>query len=178
MYRGELLSPSKARFWRPQLTQIHPKVLIVEDDLMIADAVEEFLAKCGYEVCGVARDVPAAISLGRQHKPDLAVIDLRLADGGLGTAVAADLITRGRIGILYATANITSFMLNAVDGDAYLVKPYSPADLLRSLEIVTDIVATGRASPPFPRGFKMLPLPVSHAAAPACPGKSAELIWI
>jgi DNA-binding response OmpR family regulator len=149
------------------MSRTRPKVLIVEDDLMIADAAGEFLSKCGYDVCGVARTVPMAISLGRQHEPDLAVIDLRLADGGLGTEVAADLISRGRLGILYATANIASFMLNTADGDAYLVKPYTSADLLRGLEIVADVVATGRASPPFPPGFKMLPLPVSHARAPS-----------
>jgi response regulator of citrate/malate metabolism len=33
-----------------------PNVLIAEDDLMIADMAEEFLVKCGYEVCGMARN--------------------------------------------------------------------------------------------------------------------------
>jgi len=61
------------------------KVLIAEDDLMIADLAEDMLVGQGYEVCGIARTVPEAVALGRQHRPDLAVIDLRLADGGLGT---------------------------------------------------------------------------------------------
>ena len=41
------------------------------------------------EVCGIARTVAEAVELGLRHKPDLAVIDLRLADGELGTEVAA-----------------------------------------------------------------------------------------
>ena len=61
----------------------------------------------------------------------------------------------GRIGILYATGNMAQIILT--DGDACLAKPYSRRDLLRGLEIVADIVATGRASAPFPRGFKVLP---------------------
>ena len=137
------------------------KVLIVEDDLIIADGTEEFLAGCGYEVCGSARTVDDAVELGRRHRPDLVILDLRLADGGFGTEVAARLTRLGRVGILYATGNISQFELDTADGDASIVKPYSRADLLRSLEIVAEIVTTGRASPPFPSGFHMLPLALS-----------------
>lgn len=134
-----------------------PKVLIVEDDLMIADMAEEILVDHGYEVCGIARTVADAVALGLRHKPDLAVIDLRLADGCLGTEIAAQLATLGRLGILYATGNMSQVILTATDGDACLAKPYRGTDLLRSLEIVADIVATGRASGPFPCGFQVLP---------------------
>lgn len=137
------------------------KVLIVEDDLMIADMVEETLIGNGYEVCGIARTVAEAVALGQHHRPDLAIIDLRLADGGLGTGVAAELMSHGRIGILYATGNIAQFVLTAADGDACLAKPYGGPDLLRGLELVVEIVATGRASAPFPRGFKVLPPAIS-----------------
>jgi len=132
------------------------KVLIAEDELMIADMAEDILAERGYEVCGIARTVAEAVALGRRHKPDLAVIDLRLADGGLGTEVAAQLGALGRLGVLYATANISHVMLNGAYGDACLSKPYRSDDLLRGLEIVAEIVATGTASPPFPRGFQVL----------------------
>ena len=142
------------------------KVLIAEDDLMIADNAEEFLVRCGYEVCGIARTVDHAIDLGRRHKPDLILLDLRLADGGFGTEVAARLTALGRIGVLYATGNISQFPLDTTDGDAYIVKPYSCADLVRSLEIVSEVVTTGRASPPFPRGFRMLPLALRTDPAP------------
>ena len=133
------------------------KVLIAEDDLMIADMVEEVLVDSGYEVCGIARTVEEAFALGRLHKPELAVIDLRLADGGLGTDLAARLGALGRLGVLYASGNIATFDLTADNGDACLTKPYDSDDLLRGLQIVADIVATGTASPPFPRGFHVLP---------------------
>ena len=145
------------------MTLAQHRVLIVEDDLMIADAAEEFLLKCGYDVCGIARTTTEAIALGRLHAPDLVVIDLRLADGGLGTDVASELIAQGRRGILYASANLASFSLDTVNGDACLAKPYTPNDLLRSLEIVADIVASGRPSEPFPQGFRVLPLAARHA---------------
>jgi len=132
------------------------KVLIAEDELMIADMVEETLVSNGYEVCGIARTVDDAVALGRRHKPDLAVIDLRLADGGYGTQIAAQLDGPDRFGILYASGNIPRVTLNAANGEACLIKPYSSADLLRGLAIVAEIIATGRASPPFPGGFTLL----------------------
>ena len=135
------------------------KVLIAEDDLMIADSVAETLVESGYEVCGIARTVADAVELGRLHKPDFAVIDMRLADGGSGHEIVAQLSSLGRLGVLYATANESLVMRCAADGDACLVKPYSAAALVRSLEIVAGIVATGTASRPFPRGFQLLPSP-------------------
>ena len=132
------------------------KVLIAEDDLMIADMAEEVLIEHGYEVCGIARTVEEAVKLGRHCKPDLALLDLRLADGGLGTEIAAQLTPLGRLGILYATANMSHVILTAANGHACLAKPYRDVDLLRGLEVVTELVTTGNASGSFPRGFQVL----------------------
>lgn len=132
------------------------KVMIAEDDLMIADMAEEMLSGHGYEVCGIARTVAEAVALGRRHKPDLAVLDLRLAGGGFGAEIVAQLGGPGSLGVLYASGNADSSNLTAADGQACLTKPYSSADLVRSLEVVAGIVATGSASPPFPPGFRVL----------------------
>ena len=143
------------------------KVLIAEVDVLISGLTEEVLVECGFVVCGIARTVSEAVALGRLHKPDLALLDMRLADGGLGTEVAAELAAFGRIGVLYATGNSVSVMENAGEGDACIVKPYGLDDLVRALKIVAEIVATGTASPPFPRGFDVLPraTAVTHQAS-------------
>ena len=139
------------------------KVLIVEDDLMLADFSEEILVEHGYEVSGIARTVTVAVAFARRSRPDLVILDLRLADGGLGTEVAAQLLPLGRPGILYVTGNMSQMALT--DGDACLAKPYRSVDLLRGLEIVAGIVATGNAQPPFPQGFQLLhPAAGPHAA--------------
>jgi DNA-binding response OmpR family regulator len=132
------------------------KVLIAEDDRMIADLVEEVLVDKGYEVCGIARTVAEAVALAEHHKPDLAILDLRLADGGLRTEIAALLRPLGRLGVLCATGNMSQVVLTTAHGDACISKPYRSIDLLRALEIVAEIVATGKALPPFPRGFQVL----------------------
>jgi two-component system, response regulator PdtaR len=132
------------------------KVLIAEDDLLMADMIEEVLIAHGYEVCGIARTVAEAVALGALCKPDLAVLDLHLANAGLGTEIAARLSNLGRLGVLYATGNASTIALTATDGDACLSKPYHPDDLLRSLKLVVDIVVNGQAGPPYPRNFQPL----------------------
>jgi DNA-binding response OmpR family regulator len=140
------------------------KVLIVEDDLMLADFSEEILVERGYEVCGIARTVTEAVTLARLWKPDLVMLDLRLADGDLGTEVAAQLRESGKPGILYITGNVSQVALT--NGDACLAKPSRSVDLLRGLEIVAGIVSTGKAELPFPQGFHLLQ-PAADARAAA-----------
>jgi DNA-binding response OmpR family regulator len=132
-----------------------PKVLIAEDDLMIADLIEDCLTAGGYEICGIARTVDEGIALGRLHRPDLAIIDMRLADGGLGSEIVAQLHEGPRIGILYASGNINQ-VIGFANGDACISKPYHTSDILRALKIVEQIVSDGIASRPFPRGFHLL----------------------
>jgi DNA-binding response OmpR family regulator len=58
-----------------------PTVMIAEDDLLMADMLEDVLIGGGYEVCGIARTVEQAVELGERYKPDLAILDIRLAEG-------------------------------------------------------------------------------------------------
>jgi len=132
------------------------KVMIAEDDLLVADLLEESLVESGYEVCGIVRTVDEAVDLGKRTNPELAVLDLRLANGGLGTEIAAQLEHKGHLGVLYATGNLGYIELTRDNGEACIGKPYRPADVVRALEIVEQIVTTGIASRPFPPGFRLL----------------------
>jgi DNA-binding response OmpR family regulator len=132
------------------------KILIAEDDSVMANMLKDVLVDGGYEVCGIARTVDEAVALDEHHRPDLAILDVRLAEGGLGTDVSARLTRNGRPGILYVTVNIDQFGLTRANGEGSLRKPYRPADVVRALKIVEEIVATGEASRPFPEGFRLL----------------------
>jgi two-component sensor histidine kinase/CheY-like chemotaxis protein len=136
-----------------------PKVMIAEDELVNADMIAEVLVESGYEVCGIARTVAEGIKLGERHEPDLAVIDLHLADGGIGTEIGARLRRGGKLGVLYMTGYAGEAGLTADDGDACIGKPFALADLVRALQIVERIVGAGAAPPPFPKGFEVLRQP-------------------
>ena len=97
-----------------------PTVLIAEDDLYMADMLQESLAASNYMVCGIARTVDEAVALGELHKPDLAVLDIRLAEGGVGTDIPRRWNKRDRPGVLYSTAYIGQTGLTKSDGEASL----------------------------------------------------------
>ncbi|MBF0392565.1 MAG: response regulator [Alphaproteobacteria bacterium] len=149
------------------------KVIIAEDDFLIADLLEEVLVTAGYDVCGLASTVAEAVDLCNRLHPDLAVIDVRLGAGGVGTDVAAQIDSRANLGILYATGNAGHVVLTASDGEACITKPYLPDDIVRALRIVSEVVGTGTTSAPFPRNFQLLrkagsrslPREVGHGAA-------------
>jgi CheY-like chemotaxis protein len=128
-----------------------PKVMIAEDDLYMADMLEEILVDNNYEVCGIARTVDEAVALGERYKPDLAILDIRLAEGGLGTDIPGRWPKRDRPGVLYATAYVGQTGLSRSDGEASLAKPYRSEDVIRALEIVEELVSTGKASRPIRR---------------------------
>src|ERR1700693_5189263 len=113
------------------------RVLIAEDQPIIADLLEAALTESGYEVCGIARTVDEAVALGELHKPDLAVLDVQLAKGGRSPEIARRLNSRGKFGVLYTTGEDSRISkLTLADGEAVIVKPYSAKDLVRALEIV------------------------------------------
>jgi DNA-binding response OmpR family regulator len=139
------------------------KVLIAEDELMIADLLEETLVMSGYEVCGITRTVDEAVMLAERHKPDLAVLDVRLARGGRGPEIVRRLHSRGTLGILYATGDDARHStLTLADGSASIAKPYRAEDVARALIIVREIMMAGTATPPFPPGFRLLPEVATH----------------
>jgi two-component system, response regulator PdtaR len=58
------------------------KAMIAEDDLLLADMLEEALIERGYDVCGIANTVEKAVELFDRHNPDLAVLDIRWPRAG------------------------------------------------------------------------------------------------
>jgi DNA-binding response OmpR family regulator len=140
------------------------KVLIAEDELIIADLLEETLIRNGYEVCGIAGTVDEAVALVESCKPDLAILDVRLARGGRGPEIARK-IDQQTLGILYATGNDPKqSTLRRCDGIASISKPYRNEDVLLALEIIYDIMKDGTTTRKLPANICLLP---DGAAQPA-----------
>ena len=57
------------------------RVLIVEDDAIIAMHLAILVAELGYEVCATAASAAGAIALATAHNPDVVLMDIRLAEG-------------------------------------------------------------------------------------------------
>jgi CheY-like chemotaxis protein len=81
------------------------RILIVEDEILIALELESLLQDLGHDVVGMAASSRDALSLGQELKPDLAFVDIHLADGPTGVDVARHLAAQHQVTVLFMTAN-------------------------------------------------------------------------
>jgi len=131
-------------------------VLIVEDDLSIADLLQRELEAAGYSVSGIARTTREAKNSAELQVPDFAIVDIRLANGDLGTDVAARLRRTTKAGIIFSTGNSNDLTTMAPLGDAVMTKPYRISDIGRGLRIIDEMTRFGRTELTFPRNFQLL----------------------
>jgi DNA-binding LytR/AlgR family response regulator len=85
------------------------RVLIVEDEPLVALELEELLLDEGFEVVGSATDAAQAIDLGRRHRPDVAFLDLNLADGLTGPRIAKTLVHERLATVVFVTGRRTYY---------------------------------------------------------------------
>lgn len=64
------------------------RVMIVEDEIVLADQLEYALGELGYDVVGIADTSKKALAMAEDTQPDLALIDIHLKDGPTGVALA------------------------------------------------------------------------------------------
>ncbi len=108
------------------------RILIAEDDSMIAMFLEELLVVMGYEVCAVVSDQSEAIAAAAQHAPDLMILDEELRAGS-GLAAVAEILQNGFIPHIFATGHDHRVLTYNPDA-IVLQKPYSAQALSRAIE--------------------------------------------
>ncbi|MDF2187920.1 response regulator [Paraflavitalea sp. CAU 1676] len=80
------------------------KMLIVEDEYIVANNLRQVLTRFGYEVVGIAATAAEAAEIVRNDRPDLALLDIRLQGELTGIDIARMLRTEN-IGFIYLSAN-------------------------------------------------------------------------
>jgi response regulator NasT len=112
------------------------RIVVAEDESLIRMDIVETLKDQGFDVVGEAGDGLKAIELAKELKPDLMVMDIKMPDmDGLS---AAEQIAKMRIPVVFLTAfNQQELVTRAseVGAMAFLVKPFSPEDLLPAIEV-------------------------------------------
>lgn len=107
------------------------RVLVVEDEALVAMLVEDALLDAGFGVMGPAATVEEAMALLDHERPDAVVLDLNLA-GETSTPVADLLAARG-IPYVIATGYGASGLPAGHQDAMVLAKPYDPAELTTML---------------------------------------------
>ena len=113
------------------------KVLIVEDEFIVANDLQLILKQAGYPVTGIAVSVEEAYEQIAKNKPDLVLLDIHLEGEQSGIDLAKKLKTEN-IAYIYLSANSNQTILEEAkktDPYGFLVKPFREKDLLITLEI-------------------------------------------
>ncbi len=133
------------------------KVLIAEDNILLADLLGDYLTSQNYDVCGLAHTVDEAVALADLHKPDIAVFDFRLSNGEFGSQIRERMQDKKSMAIIYVSGDPLDNKLSREDGDAYIQKPYGMKDLSRALQIVAEMKQQRDVSNlVHPKGFHLL----------------------
>jgi DNA-binding response OmpR family regulator len=111
-------------------------ILVVEDETLIAFALEWALKITGHRILGPTDSVEDAIALCRNEWPDLALIDLNLRDGGDGAEVARFLHERQRTPCLFLSAQVAHARAHRHLAWGLVRKPYDSANLPAIVDFV------------------------------------------
>ena len=115
-----------------------PKILVVEDEQIVATELKERLHALGYRVAGAASTGPEAITKAENLNPDLILMDIRLRGEMDGIDAAGRILASRDVPIVFVTAHADEATLERakVTGPmGYVLKPFSERELQTAIEI-------------------------------------------
>jgi two-component system, response regulator PdtaR len=114
------------------------KILIVEDEHLIANDIQGLLTDWGYEVVGCANRADQAISYFEKFSPDMVLLDIHLGEKTDGVDLARHFNSIRKVPLVFLTAQAdfqTVERAKTVEPAAYLLKPFDERHLHISLEL-------------------------------------------
>ena len=112
------------------------RILVAEDETIIRLDLVEMLQRAGLDVCAEARDGEEAVTLAREHEPDLAIMDVKMPNLD-GIEAARRILDERPIPIVMLTAyGQEELVSRAIEAGVfgYLVKPFREQDLLPAIQ--------------------------------------------
>ncbi len=114
------------------------KVLVVEDEAIIADDIFTSLEEMGYDPIGPANTFSEAVGLIEQEFPEVAILDIQLSGKKSGIDLGAKINEEYNFPFIFLSSNSDKLTLDeakSVEPLAYLVKPFSKEELYTSIEV-------------------------------------------
>jgi CheY-like chemotaxis protein len=114
------------------------RIMIVEDEFLIAMDLQKRLEDLGYEVPAVAASADRALELASLHMPDLILMDIRLQGGSDGIKAAAEVRRRLQIPVIFLTSHADAKTLERAklsEPSGYIVKPFVFVNFRAVIEI-------------------------------------------
>lgn len=126
-------------------------VLIVEDEMIIAMDMEALVQDCGHDVLASAASLQEVESLPSELNPQLAFVDLHLAQGSNGFQVCAHIKARWPEAlIVFLTANVAKIPEDFSGAHGVIAKPFSHAGVMNALRYLSEGVLDPPPSVPRP----------------------------
>ncbi|MBL6458982.1 response regulator [Belnapia sp. T6] len=132
------------------------RILVVEDEALIAMMLADGLETAGHEVMGPVTTAAATVRLCEAMLPDLALLDVNLAGGDNGVTLARDLFARWHLPVVFASSQPVDVAREAFAALGIIQKPYRTETVLRSIEVVRAVL-DGRKPSNMPAGFELFP---------------------
>lgn len=129
------------------------KILIVEDEMLVACEVEAVLGDLGHQVVGIAPDLDTAMELAAQPI-DLALVDLNLRDGLTGPEIGRRLGERGHVAVLFVTANPRILGDGTAGAIGVLTKPTDENAVKAAVDYALRVKAGDESATP-PQGLRL-----------------------
>lgn len=117
---------------KEQPLQERPRILVVDDEQVVALDIEASLGALGYEVVGIAGTGKEALRLTAETCPDLVLMDIQLCGSIDGIAAAGEIRNRWQIPVVFITAFASEEVLaraKATGPYGYVTKPFETKDL-------------------------------------------------
>ena len=114
------------------------KILVVEDEGIVAKDIANSLKKLDYDVIGTASSGEKAIEIVRENQPDLILMDIMLKGQMTGIDTAEVMRSEFQIPVIYLTANADENTLEKAkitEPYGYILKPFKEIDLHTSIEM-------------------------------------------
>src|SRR5882757_134619 len=114
------------------------QILVVEDERLVAKALQHELEQFGYNVSGIASSASEAVAQVEQNRPDLVLMDIHLRGGDDGIELADKIRIRNGIPVIYLSAfSDAQTVARASETNAYgyLIKPYEERELQTTIEM-------------------------------------------
>ena len=114
------------------------KILIVEDEQVIAMDLEKTILNFGYNVLSTVSSGEEALNFMKSNKPNLVILDILLAGDLNGIETGVIISERFNIPIIYITAYAKEILLRSkiTESSAFLVKPFNESELHKKIEEV------------------------------------------
>jgi DNA-binding LytR/AlgR family response regulator len=114
------------------------KILIVEDELIVAKDIQHNLERLGYDVIGISSEMEESLQLVGEKEPDVVLMDIMLRNGESGIDIAEAIRLEFKIPVIFLTAYAdvaTIEKAKKAESYGYILKPFKSVDLQTTIEL-------------------------------------------